>query len=91
MSKLEATIRLEQRFAILREVIAGYRIRLQEMEQEVVELFTANQLSAISACMGEKQRIVRLMNRLEQFIVQWESNNTDVGIAHEPKREHLNT
>jgi hypothetical protein len=89
MSKLEATIRLEQRFALLREVIAGYRIRLQEMEQEVVQLFTSNQLSAISACMSEKQRIVRLMNRLEQFIVHWESNS-DVGIAHEPKREHLN-
>jgi len=90
MSKLGATIRLEQRFALLREVIAGYRIRLQEMEQEVVELFTANQLSAISACMGEKQRIVRLMNRLEQFIGHWESNG-DVGIAHDPKRENLNT
>ncbi|KNB72205.1 hypothetical protein [Brevibacillus reuszeri] len=90
MSKLEATIRLEQRFVFLREVIAGYRIRLQEMEREVVELFTANQLSAISACMGEKQRIVRLMNRLEQFIVQWEDKG-DVGIAHDPKREHLNT
>ncbi|MDR7316543.1 MULTISPECIES: hypothetical protein [Brevibacillus] len=90
MSKLEATIRLEQRFALLREVIASYRIRLQEMEQEVVQLFSTNQLSAISACMGEKQRIVRLMNRLEQFIHQWE-NNSDVGIVHETKREPLNT
>lgn len=90
MSKLGATIRLEQRFALLREIIAGYRIRLQEMEQEVVELFTKNQLSAISACMSEKQRIVTLMNRLEQFIIYWESNG-DVGIAHESKREHLNT
>ncbi|GED33288.1 hypothetical protein [Brevibacillus centrosporus] len=90
MSKLEATIRLEQRFALLREVIASYRIRLQEMEQEVVQLFSTNQLSAISACMGEKQRIVRLMNRLEQFIHQWE-NNGDVGIVHETKREPLNT
>ncbi|MED1792964.1 hypothetical protein [Brevibacillus nitrificans] len=90
MSKLEATIRLEQRFALLREVIASYRIRLQEMEQEVVQLFSTNQLSAISACMGEKQRIVRLMNRLEQFIQEWE-NNSDVGIVHETKREPLNT
>ncbi|MGN7471593.1 hypothetical protein [Brevibacillus sp. SAFN-007a] len=86
MSKLEATIRLEQRFDLLRDVIASYRIRLQDMEQEVVELFAANQLSAISACMSEKQRIVRLMNRLELFISQWEGNS-DVGIAHEPKRE----
>ncbi|WNC13185.1 hypothetical protein [Brevibacillus brevis] len=90
MSKAEATIRLEDRFALLRGVIAGYRIRLQEMEREVVQLFTTNQLSAISACMGEKQRIVRLMNRLEQFVAQWE-NNGDVGIVHETKREHLNT
>jgi hypothetical protein len=90
MSKHEGTIRLEQRFALLRDIIASYRIRLQEMEREVVELFTSNQLSAISACMGEKQRIVSLMNRLEQFIVQWERNG-DAGIAHEPKREHLNT
>lgn len=90
MSKLGATIRLEQRFALLREIIAGYRIRLQEMEQEVVELFATNQLAAISACMSEKQRIVTLMNRLEQFIIYWEGNS-DVGIAHDPKREHLNT
>lgn len=90
MSTIEPTIRLEQRFALLREVIARYRIRLQEMEQEVVQLFATNQLSAISACMGEKQRIVRLMNRLEQFIIQWE-NSGDVGIVHESRREHLNT
>ena len=89
MSKLEAMIRLEQRFDLLRDIIASYRIRLQDMEREVVELFAANQLSAISTCMSEKQRIVRLMNRLELFISQWEGNG-DVGIAHEPKREHLN-
>ncbi|MFD2369286.1 hypothetical protein ACFSO0_04735 [Brevibacillus sp. GCM10020057] len=90
MSTDEATIRLEQRFALLREVIASYRIRLQEMEQEVVQLFATNQLPAISACMDEKQRIVRLMNRLEKFIIQWEHNG-EVGIVHESKREHLNT
>lgn len=90
MSKQEATIRLEQRFALLREVIASYRIRLHKMEQEVVELFAANQLSAISACMSEKQRIVSRITRLEQFVRQWEAEN-DAGITHEPKREHLNT
>lgn len=83
-------IRFEQRFALLREVIAGYRIQLQKMEQEVVELFATNQLSAISACMSERQRIVSLMNRLEQFVRKWESG-ADTGITHEPKREHLNT
>lgn len=89
MSTNGAMIRFEQRFALLREIIASYRIRLQEMEQEVVELFATNQLTAISACMSEKQRIVLLMNRLEQFIDQWE-RSSDVGISHESKREHLN-
>ncbi len=90
MSELEAMIRFEHRFGLLREVIAGYRIRLQEMEREVVELFAANQLTAISSCMSEKQRIVRLIQRLEQFVDHWEASQ-DTGIAHEPKREHLNT
>ncbi|CAM3528739.1 MULTISPECIES: hypothetical protein [Brevibacillus] len=89
MSTNGAMIRFEQRFVLLREIIASYRIRLQEMEQEVVELFATNQLTAISACMSEKQRIVLLMNRLEQFIDQWERSR-DVGISHESKREHLN-
>jgi hypothetical protein len=90
MSDHEAMIRFEHRFALLREVIAGYRIRLQSMEQEVVELFAANQLSAISTCMSEKQRIVRLIQRLEQFVEHWEASQ-ESGIAHEHKREHLNT
>ena len=86
----EATIRLEQRFVLLREIIACYRIRLQRMEQEVVELFAENQLSAISACMREKQRIVWRIARLEQFVQQYETTN-EAGITHEPRREHLNT
>jgi hypothetical protein len=90
MSDHEAMIRFEHRFGLLREVIAGYRIRLQSMEQEVVELFAANQLSAISTCMSEKQRIVRLIQRLEQFVEHWEASQ-ESGIAHESKREHLNT
>jgi hypothetical protein len=89
MSTDGAMIRFEQRFALLREIIASYRIQLQVMEQEVVELFAANQLTAISACMSEKQRIVTLMNRLEQFIDQWERSH-DVGISHDLKRENLN-
>lgn len=89
MSTNGAMIRFEQRFTLLREIIASYRIRLQEMEKEVVELFATNQLTAISACMSEKQRIVLLMNRLEQFIDQWE-RSSDVGISHDSKRERLN-
>ncbi|MFY0545739.1 hypothetical protein [Brevibacillus sp. H7] len=90
MSNLEAMIRFEHRFGLLRDIIAGYRIRLRDMEQEVVELFAANQLSAISTCMSEKQRIVRLIQRLEQFVETWEASQ-DGGISHESKREHLNT
>ncbi|MED1855027.1 hypothetical protein P4V33_25905 [Brevibacillus borstelensis] len=90
MSDLEAKIRLEVRFALLRDIIASYRIRLQEMERKVVELFAANQLAAISECMEEQQRIVRLIRKLEQFIKEWESVQ-DVGISHEPKREHTKT
>ncbi|CAJ1001800.1 MULTISPECIES: hypothetical protein [Brevibacillus] len=87
MSDLEAMIRFEQRFSLLREIIARYRIRLQEMEREVVELFAANQLSAIADCMSEKHRIEALIYRLEQFIAQWESSAV-AGIAHD---RHENT
>lgn len=89
MSELEAVFRLERRFSVLRDVVASYRIRLQVMQQEVVELFAGNHIEAISECMNEKQRIVLLIQKLEQFIAQWESAQ-GVSIIHEPKRENLN-
>jgi hypothetical protein len=89
MSEFEAMTRFEHRFGLLREIIAGYRIRLQEMEREVVELFESNQLSAISECMNEKQRIVSLIQRLEQFVNKWEAAQ-ELGIAHEANRDYLN-
>jgi hypothetical protein len=82
MSGTQARIRLEQRFALLREIVAGYRIRLQEMEAEVVQLFAGNQLAAISERMEEKQRISILIQRLEQFINRWEAY-ADFTIDHE--------
>ena len=81
---------MEQRFVLLREIIACYRIRLQKMEQEVVKLFAENQLSAISACMREKQRLVRRIARLEQFVQKYEAVN-DTGITHDAKRQHSAT
>ncbi|USG67283.1 hypothetical protein NDK47_08415 [Brevibacillus ruminantium] len=90
MSDLEAKIRLEVRFDLLREVIASYRMRLQEMEVEVVELFAANQLPAIADCISEQQRISRLIRNLERFISEWESADA-TGISHETKREQMNT
>ncbi|QQE75639.1 hypothetical protein KDJ56_06755 [Brevibacillus composti] len=90
MSNLEAKIRLEVRFDLLREVITSYRMRLQEMEVEVVELFAANQLSAISECMREQERISRLIRKLERFILEWETAET-TGISHDTKREQMNT
>lgn len=73
MSQTKAPIRLEYRFALLREIVANYRIRLKEMEEEVVQLFDSNQLTAISECMDEKERISVLIGRLEHFINKWEA------------------
>lgn len=73
MSQEEFSIRIDQRFDILREVIADYRLQVQKMESEVVELFASDQLSAISERIREKQRIVRLIQHLEQFVDYWEA------------------
>lgn len=73
MSEIQAIIRLESRFTLLREIVAGYRIRLQEMEAEVVQLFASNQLDAISERMEEKQQISMLIQKLEHFINRWEA------------------
>jgi intracellular sulfur oxidation DsrE/DsrF family protein len=85
MNQDQSLIRLEHRFAILHEVIADYRSRLQRMEAEVVELFASNQISAISERIQEKQRIVRLVQKLEQFVACWESVE-HTAIDHDTKR-----
>ncbi|NGQ95370.1 hypothetical protein G3578_09400 [Brevibacillus sp. SYP-B805] len=85
MNRDQNLIRLEQRFAILHEIIEAYRLRLQTMEAEVVELFAANHLAAISERIQEKQRIVRLIHKLEQFVARWETMEHS-GIDHETKR-----
>ncbi|MGD8189762.1 hypothetical protein ACQCN2_07250 [Brevibacillus ginsengisoli] len=56
----------------MREVVQMYRLRLVQMEQEVVELFATNQLQAISTCIMEKQRIEQRVQKLEVFIEHWE-------------------
>lgn len=72
MNNGERVIRLEERFVLLHEIITLYRSRLHAMEQEVIQLFTSDQLSEISARMAEKQRITRLVRQLEQFVKRWE-------------------
>jgi hypothetical protein len=81
MSTVETSIRLEQRFNLLREIIANYRIRLKIMEEQVVQLFASNQLSAISESIREKQRIERRLQKLEQFVAHWEPL-ADMSIDH---------
>ncbi len=73
MTQIEPSIRIDDRFVLLREIIARYRDRLQQMEREVVRLFADNQLSAISTCIREKQQIERRVQRLEAFVARWES------------------
>jgi len=68
------SIYIEQRFDILRNIIAMYQARLKYMEQEVVELFSTSQLHAIEECMQEKQRLEAMVKRLEQFVSYWEAN-----------------
>lgn len=72
MTTQEISIQLEQRFNLLREVIRMYRYRLVQMEQEVVDLFATNQLTAISTCIMEKQQIEQRVQKLESFIQHWE-------------------
>lgn len=85
MNHTESSIRLEQRFAILHEIIGDYRSQLARMEAEVVELFAGNHLSAISERIQEKQRIITLVQKLEQFVAHWESVE-HTGIDHDMKR-----
>ncbi len=79
MMSAEATIRLEHRFDLLRQIISDYRVRLQAMEEEVIHLFSSNQLSAISQKMYEKQQIETFIDQLEEFVEVWEAV-ADMGI-----------
>ncbi|GAA4703273.1 hypothetical protein [Brevibacillus fulvus] len=81
MNETEAIIKLEHRFDLLREVVASYRIRLEHMEAEVVQWFAANQLSEISRCIQEKQKIMLRIEKLEKFIKKWEAN-AELTIEH---------
>jgi sensor histidine kinase YesM len=79
MTPLESFPLLEQRFELLREVIAGYRERHRHLEQEVIRHFTENRLDAISSCIREKERWERLIEQLEQFVERWEgANNSEI-------------
>lgn len=68
----ENSIQLDQRFERLREVIEAYRMRLSHMEQQVVELFSENQLSRISEYILEKKRIEERIQKLQSFVDYWE-------------------
>ncbi|MGE5704022.1 MAG: hypothetical protein ACM32O_15975 [Clostridia bacterium] len=72
MNQLEAMIRLEERFVLLRQIIQDYRARLALMDEEVVRLFATNQLLAIELQLKEKQRIERIIYQLEAFVNYWE-------------------
>lgn len=85
MSQLEATILLEERFVLLRQIIQDYRGRLGFMDEEVIRLFATNQLSAISLQIAEKQRIERMIQQLEAFVSYWEPL-ADAGINHDSQR-----
>lgn len=85
MSQPEAMIRLEKRFVLLRQIIQDYRGRLAFMDEEVIRLFSTNQLSAISHQIAEKQRIERMIQHLEGFVSHWEPL-ADVGIIHDSQR-----
>ena len=85
MNETVSSIRLEDRFDILHEIIRDYRLQLARMEAEVVELFAGNHLSAISERIQEKQRITDLVGKLEKFVAYWESVEL-TGIDHENKR-----
>ncbi|MET3287972.1 hypothetical protein EDM56_13370 [Brevibacillus fluminis] len=85
MSQLEAMIRLEERFVLLRQIIQDYRGRLAFMDEEVIRLFSTNQLSAISSQIAEKQRIERMIQQLEAFVSHYEPL-ADAGITHDSQR-----
>lgn len=85
MSQLEAMIRVEERFVLLRQIIQDYQGRLAFMDEEVIRLFSTNQLSAISHQIAEKQRIERMIQQLESFVSYYEPL-ADAGIKHDTQR-----
>ncbi|MBG9786340.1 MULTISPECIES: hypothetical protein [Brevibacillus] len=72
---------MEKRFYVIREIILQYEARLKRMEMMVVQFFTTNQLEAISECVDERERIEKLIKKLQQFVEKWEAY-TDMSIDY---------
>ncbi|MBM7110670.1 hypothetical protein SAM19_04079 [Brevibacillus laterosporus] len=79
--KAEESICMEKRFYVIREIILQYEARLKHMEMMVVQFFSTNQLEAISECVAERERIEKLIKKLQQFVEKWEAY-TDMSIDY---------
>lgn len=79
--KAEESICMEKRFYVIREIILQYEARLKRMEMMVVQFFSTNQLEAISECVDERERIEKLIKKLQQFVEKWEAY-TDMSIDY---------
>jgi hypothetical protein len=63
---------LDRRFLRLRMVAGAWQARLQELPEQVVASFEANDLCSIAGLLDEKQRLERLIPAMQEFIQKWE-------------------
>ncbi|MGB8954460.1 MAG: hypothetical protein WCC10_03750 [Tumebacillaceae bacterium] len=67
---------LDQRFERLRTVVSEWEIRYNQLPDQVVSLFDAADLAAISGLLEEKRQLERLIPEMQEFIRKWEHTLT---------------
>ncbi|GAB7387035.1 hypothetical protein BSNK01_08710 [Bacillaceae bacterium] len=67
----------EQRFERIRHVVFQLKRRVESYNEEAVRLFDLGHLEAIRLLMEKKQRDVRLIRHLQQFVKRWEARGEE--------------
>ncbi|ARU63070.1 hypothetical protein CBW65_20390 [Tumebacillus avium] len=64
--------RLDLRFDRLREIVTAWEIRYNQLPDQVVALFDAQDLGSIRELLEEKRQLARLIPDTKEFIERWE-------------------
>lgn len=75
--------RLDLRFDRLREIVTAWEIRYNQLPDQVVALFDAQDLSSIRELLEEKRQLARLIPDTKEFIERWEPVANTLGTGDE--------
>jgi hypothetical protein len=75
--------RLDERFDRLRKIVTAWEIRYNQLPDQVVSLFDAQDLGSIRELIEEKRQLRRLIPDIKEFVERWEPVSRMVGTGDE--------